>query len=634
MPRDLKKERKRKRRSKKSKEEFVEEIISEETSSKDNSKKKRSKKEDSTLKKADPEELVKKPPRERAFIRMIEKAQKEAYNNDQARAKKQPKKKGFAKINEDLKYVNPAYLSKEIKGYGYNFELGTYIKKVALILIAMLIASAMFRLHWYAIIALALIDIVAYPMIILAQFKQTSNNNDFEQIVMYLDQMIISFKGYPKILTAMKVSNEMLEGKMHNIVQQAIDIIETDVTSPNVYKRAFALIEDEYKCSRIRTLHRFMLTVESENSIEYQDSMDTLYSDVRKWQTRTYKFQKDLADTKAKITILLAGSIGIAALFSYILKTVETSAVESIDKKTYLSYIQAGQKNSVYMQDGNYFKKLVIIVDNPVYQWATVIFFLCMIIIYTVLNTKIHGNWLVKDIENTEDVKILGYMHDLALEDPVQKKKNSRIAGAVIGGLFIAVAAILFIFDSDMYKLTFVLGAIMYIVVAKLPDLNTKTKFKAIERNIKQEFPLWMRDIAINLKNRVVVRAIDESLYEAPYTLKPFLWNFLANIELDPTSIAPYMTFLGKYSAQELSTAVKTLYSVRILDKHDSQRQINDLIERNQELLAEAEKMRNEDSISGVSMLSLLPMVIMSFLLMVYMVIMLVEFMSLVGSAM
>ena len=139
---------------------------------------------------------------------------------------------------------------------------------------------------------------------------------------------------------------------------------------------------------------------------------------------------------------------------------------------------------------------------------------------------------------------------------------------------------------------------------------------------------MWMRDVAILLNNMVVVRAVRQSLRTASPILKPFIRDFLKEEEKDPVSIRPYINFLGGYNVSELSTAVKTLYSIRILSAEDSQRQVNDLIQRNQELLANSEKLRHQDSIGSVTMISMLPMVILSFKLIIDMGVMLLQFMS------
>lgn len=547
--------------------------------------------------------MAKKTPEEVAFFKQIKRVEAEMQNDE--RLKPVKKKKGLKALNDKLKNISIANLNKQIQGFGYELRVTDYMKNMGILFLGMIGASIFFGLKLIPILILALALLVAYPIITLAQYETVANNDDFEQIIAYLEQMIIAFKNNPKILLAMKASTDIVEGKMRDKVLEAIHLIETDSKSANVYEKAFNIIEDEYKCSRLGTLHRLIYTIEQENSVNYQDSLDNLYTDVREWQKRTYKLQAALSATKNQLTILLGASIGIAGLFAYLMRTVEHSV-------TFTN--KAGEE---------YYP--IQIISNNGYQVATLVFFLMFVIIYTLVNTKINGNWLVNDLENPRDKEIIEAMKRVALEDRETSRKNAIIAVVIL-------SLPVFIFAAIKRSTLILVVAIAFAVfVLKASDMGKDKNKKKVLDALKQEFPLWMRDVAVNLKNRIVVRAVAESEELAAYVMKPFIRTFLANIEKDPSSIKPYMNFLGEYKAQELSTGIKTLYSIRTLSAEDSQRQVNDLIDRNQELLAESERIRHENSVAGVGFIGLLPMVLMSFLLMVYLVIMLMQFLALMG---
>ena len=550
--------------------------------------------------------MSKKTPAEVEFYKQI-KIIEEECERDYAAKPAEVKKKGFKKINENLKKVSINQLTKEIQGYGFDYKASDYLKNIGLVMIGMVAASIFFGLKILAVAVLALSIIVAFPIITSAQFEVISNNEDFEQIITYIEQMIISFKNNPKILLSMKESLPIIDGKMRERVQEAIHIIENDAKSPNVYQRAFSVIENEYKCSRIRRLHRFIYTVEQENSQNYAESLDNLYTDIKEWQKRTYKFQASLASTKTQLTILLAASIAIAGLFAYLMRTVEQT-VTMVDKTT-------GDQVQV-----------IQIIKNPVYQTSTVLFFIAFIVIYTIVNTKINGSWLVNDLENPRDRETIRTMKQVALLDPETSKKNRIIAIAIMVTPLFVLAII------KKNALILVAAMLFAIFVMKAGENSAKKKKNKVQNEIKQEFPLWMSDVAVSLKNRVVIRAVSETENSAAYIMRPFIRIFLSNVEKAPASIWPYMNFFGEYNSHELSTAIKTLYSIRTLSSEDSQRQVNDLIDRNQELLAESERIRQENSIAGVGFIGLLPMVLMSFLLMTYLIVMLLQFMALVGS--
>lgn len=523
-----------------------------------------------------------------------EKAEKKAM--ERGRPDLSAEKKNFAaRLNDALKNLSYKNLSANIKGYGYDYSFSKYMLSVIVVLAAIVGASYLYSLHLVYTLIVAAAAIIALPIIITAQFAYISNNDRFEQIVNYLDQMILSFKRNPKILEALENTEELVDGKMKECVKRAIHIIKTDTKSKNVYAKALLVIEKEYRCSRLRTLHRFLMNVESENSTAYQTGLDNLYFDIRSWVTRTYQYQADLASTKKKIVIVMGLSLGIAAFFSHVL--------------------QSSQEKMSANYDFN-------VMDNPVYQIATVIFLLLFIIIFCFLNTKVNGYWLVNDISEIDEGTVQRYLDEVKNYSGIIDNLKQPIIAACFGGILAVVGVIIH------KKLIVLLGIALAVFLLLKRKLSYNKKKKTIERELLKEFPMWMRDVAILLNNMVVVRAVRQSLRTASPILKPFIRDFLKEEEKDPVSIRPYINFLGGYNVSELSTAVKTLYSIRILSAEDSQRQVNDLIQRNQELLANSEKLRHQDSIGSVTMISMLPMVILSFKLIIDMGVMLLQFMS------
>ena len=171
-------------------------------------------------------------------------------------------------------------------------------------------------------------------------------------------------------------------------------------------------------------------------------------------------------------------------------------------------------------------------------------------------------------------------------------------------------------------------GVILAVICLMKPSVSYRSRKKAVEKALVREFPMWLREISVRLNNMIVIRAIEESIEDSAPVLRGFLEKFIEETGKDPTSIRPYNEFLGNYSAAELSTAFKTLYAVQTLSKEDSKKYVNDLIERNQVLIEKAERMRNEDSLAGITFISLMPMLLMSFKLILDMGLLIAGFMS------
>lgn len=447
-------------------------------------------------------------------------------------------------------------ISKEIAGYGYEYSLKKYMVHSGLLLTAVVLVSIFFSLELVNIVIVSIAALIAFPLILLSQFKYANNNARFENIVNYMDQMIISFKHTPKILLSLENTLDLVDGEMKKCVVKAIDVIQKDTQSTNVYEKAFSIMEKEFKCSRLSTLHRFLINVEKQNSVNYRESLDVLYFDVRAWVTRVYQYQAELKNVKSKIVLILGISIGIAGIFTMLLGKCEAQLQNSVSAE---------------------------ILGHPAYQISTTIFFIIYIVIYTFLSGKVTGNWLVNDVDNQKENLICKYIDKI---DRYEKGKT------------------------------------------KTKPFNYGKKKKAVERELVKEFPVWLRDVAVTLNNMVVVQAISNSLNYSSKIMKKFLINFMDEVEKNPNSIKPYTNFLGVYNAKELQTAFKTLYSIRTMGVEESQKQVNDLISRNQQLLETAERMRNEHSIAYISFISMVPMVILSFKLIVDLGLMLVMFLS------
>lgn len=300
--------------------------------------------------------------------------------------------------------------------------------------------------------------------------------------------------------------------------------------------------------------------------------------------------------------IIIVLSVIVGALFSYVFSNAEASL------------------------DGSEITAGFTIIGNSIYQWATAFYFIGFIILYTVINSKLNGFWVADDLSSKSDAYIQQYMYYVDTFDHEKATKQSIVA-AMIGIPLIAVGIIM------GNKVVLAVGVFFTIALFLKTKMSLGSKKKAIEREIKKEFPIWLRDIAINLHNMVALNAIQASVKNAAPIMKPFIYKFLKAVELDPVTIRPYANFLGKYDVAEISTAVKMLYAIRNLSAEDSQRQINDLITRNQALLEEAEKMKHDDAIAGISFISAIPMVMMALYLIITLAVMFMGFMGLMSGA-
>lgn len=550
-----------------------------------------------------PETLSKKERKKRAQAEKHEREMKRKYGEfvdmakelerrEAEKAKIRPKEKKTTVI---LNALNPKYLKLKVKTYGYDYNLGSFMLQLIAMLAAVIGCSVYFQLAWWSIIITVLASIACAPFILIAQYEHLYNSNRYDQLVQYLEYMIYTFKVHPKILTSLKETSNLTNGEIKKYVDQAIHYIENETESPDVFENALSIIESHYPSSRVLALHRCLITVEEKSSIDYQDSIDNLYFDVRAWSTRTYKYMTDLKMKKFNITLSIIISMAILAIFTQIYK-------------------------------GN--PQLSGFTSGIVYQVMTCLLLILMVLCFTITNTKLNGEWLVDDTSDIGDLSALAAYNAIKHWDPESRRKNGIIMGAIV----LAISLVMSLVFVNMRKFMIIFGVGFFVFMFVFPKIDYKKKLKTVERAINKEFPVWLRDIALQLNSTVVVNAIHESYAHSSVVMRPFIEQLLNDINEDPTSILPYEKFMSEFNIPEIQISMKTLYSIQSVGQEDAQRQVSDLIVRNQAMLDHAEKIRNEDSLAVIQFMSNVPMLLMAVKMMSDMLLMMQSVMSSMGS--
>lgn len=475
-------------------------------------------------------------------------------------------------------------MTLEIRGYGYDYSIKKFMMQLVVMDITIIIASYFFQLNVVCILFLCIFALFCLPIIILAQFRYLASNKKYEVLVGYLEQMIFAFKKSPKILDAYKTIVNIVDKDMKQCIEKAITIIETDTTG-NGYQNAFAMIEKEYCCTRVKALHKLMLNVE-ENGGDYQSSINILLDDIQTWVERTYSYQKELKGIKGKIILSIILSIGIAG--------------------TMTAFIP---------------KELIVFGDSMIYLIATTILFMLLIGMLAFIQTKLNGKWLIDDTISTKDSVIISAMNILETHDKKVNRKKSIISLVIT--LPIMVVGVL------MHSIFVIgLGVCISLFMFFYRSFTYKSSRKVVTKALEKEFPIWLRDISLQLQTLVVPLAIKNSIKMAPVVLKAPLEKLSIEIDKNPTSILPYNQFLKEYHLTDVSNAMKILFTIQTLSIDDAQNQIDDLVKRNQKMLAKGEKIRNKDVLGGIGFIVAFPMVVATLKLMVDLVLVMASFMS------
>lgn len=498
------------------------------------------------------------------------------------------KESALKRLNKYLKLLSFKNLNYTIQNYGYNYSFGRYMASIVILMAGIVASGYIFKLEFQTIVWLGFFAILLLPIIILSQIRFLHNNYRFEQMSTYLQEMITVFKVNPKILYSLKEVQDLYTSPkgMKATIQKSIDYIEhNSEANDDFYKRALDLIEEDYPCTRVHSLHSLMLTVENQNSVNYHDAINDLYEDIQAWITRTYDYQIELKNIKNQFTIVILLTIGVASAMVNILPSNMTSFV-----------------------------------THPVYQVATALMLAIFLGMFCFVQSKLNGQWLVNDIDK-DDKKILKSIEYVEKFDEKKSKKHS-----IIKAIIVAIVPIFgFITNNNNLQ---VIGGLATIVVFFWDRIQYKGHFSNIEKELRKTFPVWLRDVSLNMHNLVVTRAIKQSYPNAPTVLKYYLTDFINELEEDPVTIRPYNNFLKKFYINDITSSMKSLYSIKQQNGDNASKQISDLIMKNQNMMEKSERIRNENQLIGMNMMGTLPMIVGSLKLIIDMVLLMMTFMQ------
>lgn len=154
--------------------------------------------------------------------------------------------------------------------------------------------------------------------------------------------------------------------------------------------------------------------------------------------------------------------------------------------------------------------------------------------------------------------------------------------------------------------------AIIIVTFLVFPVINKQNSKKRVIANLRNSFSDWLRNVALNLENKPLIAAIEDTYDDCPYIIKLSLDDFIRDIEANPSDIKPYYEFLSEYKQTDIMSTVRTLYSVSELDEKGIDETISTLIQRNNELINKQTELDYKDRISVLKFMEYIPVFFMA----------------------
>lgn len=471
-----------------------------------------------------------------------------------------------------------------------NKESISYLLESLGILIGVILISIASCLHTVPIIIIGIYAALIIPLIIKAWIKQNKNYERFTTLCNYLTNIIPIFMQRTKIRFTLGELYEICDGDIKEVIGKAIEYIDNTKDDPNLLANGLKIIEKEFPNSRVKSVHKFLLSVENTNSTAYKEIAENLYNDIEKWIKRTYAFQKDIKDRRNKIIILCAITLIMNVMFVFI----------------YVS--------------NEYFKGFV---DIIYYQISSTIFIGIVLLVIAIIVVRLNGEWLIDDEENKEQ-------EFLKKKYRLYKKGKQKINIVDILLCLICLALAVYLYTINKIPPAIGLIALAYILLSQKARSYLATK-KYLIKELTIEFPIWLREVSLSLGSLTVINAIEKSIEAASYPMRREVRNFLDEVKKNPSSIKAYNEFLSEYQIDEVKSSMRVLYAINNVSKSEMKERVAKLIDRNQELLTKSETIRNNDSIGGIEMIGYLPTLIFSIQMMASMIIMFNYMMQVLG---
>ena len=142
----------------------------------------------------------------------------------------------------------------------------------------------------------------------------------FEEACEYMDTFLYAFVKEGKVERALTDAHQVLgNGPMREAVEEGLDHLYMvyDDSQTDIMRNALGIIDREYPCERIRTMHDFAVHVESYGGA-IDTSVDLLLRDKSRWEKRIHITMKERQKMFMDVVLSIVASLLICAMILYL----------------------------------------------------------------------------------------------------------------------------------------------------------------------------------------------------------------------------------------------------------------------------------------------------------------------------
>ena len=180
-----------------------------------------------------------------------------------------------------------------------------------------------------------------------------------------------------------------------------------------------------------------------------------------------------------------------------------------------------------------------------------------------------------------------------------------------------------------MNEIALILTGIFFAIYCLFKSrVEYNVRYKAIKEEIEIQFPRWLMNVALYIQSNSVQVALYKSIATAPLVLQPELIKLNNAIRENPTAPEPYLNFMKDFNMPDITMNMKMFYSIASGAGADVQKQVNEIIKRNNALLDKTERIVIDNYLAKMYMFFLAPQLTGGLKLAVDMVLFFIVFMG------
>ena len=178
----------------------------------------------------------------------------------------------------------------------------------------------LFRLSFPFLVLMMVVGFLFLPKLMRNAEKSRYHQKRFEDINSYMEQLLYSFRKSKRILASLQDIKIQFKNKpMEKLIEKAEQhILNTYDSEGDTEFEALSMIEQEYPCVKLKTIHRFLLKVENLGG-SFDKTIDLLLEDRSLWEQRQNHLYQEKKRKRNLVTVSIVMSILLCIVFVRIL---------------------------------------------------------------------------------------------------------------------------------------------------------------------------------------------------------------------------------------------------------------------------------------------------------------------------